>query len=241
MRARVIRRWIGKIRMLPLHPQWLLTVSGEERELRTDLASLSGRVLDIGCADRRLAGLLPPACEYIGLDYPDTALDLYHTRPDVFADARGLPFAAGSVRGVILKDVLEHVPEAEAALAEIGRVLERGGRLVLWIPFLYPIHDAPYDFQRYTEHGLRLHLARHGLEPMELRPVLTPIETAALMTCLALADAAEQILTRRRWLLPLLPLLALGVLSANLWGKLLCWLPATRFMPAFYRLVAVRA
>lgn len=42
----------------------------------------------------------------------------------------------------------------------------------------------------------------------------------------------------RRWLWPLLPVLAL---LANLWGKLCSCLPASAFMPAFYRLMAVRA
>src|SRR5580698_9950118 len=69
MRARLIRQWIGKIRKLPLHPQWLLAVSGEARALTAALSGLHGRVLDIGCADRRLAKLLPQGCEYIGLDY----------------------------------------------------------------------------------------------------------------------------------------------------------------------------
>jgi len=240
MRARLIRQWIGKIRMLPLHPQWLLAVSGEERALTAGLSRLHGRVLDIGCADRRLAKLVPAGCEYIGLDYPETAVSMYHTRPDVFADARELPFPKASIQGVISKDVLEHVRGPETVLAEIGRVLEQDGTLVLWMPFIYPIHDAPYDFQRYTEHGLEEYLAAHGLRVTELLSVLTPVETASLMLCLAFADAAEQILLRRRWLLPLLPLLALFVLMANLAGKALCWLPATRFMPAFYRLLAVR-
>ena len=241
MRARLIRQWIGKIRKLPLHPQWLLAVSGEERALTAALTGFHGRVLDIGCADRRLAKLLPAGCEYIGLDYPDTAVNMYHTRPDVFADARGLPFATGSIQGVIFKDVLEHVRGPESVLAEIGRVLEPGGILVLWMPFMYPIHDAPYDFQRYTEHGLDTYLADHGLKVTQLMPVLTPVETASLLLCLAFADSAEQILLKRRWLLPLLPVLALFVLIANLLGKALSWLPATRFMPAFYRLIAVRA
>ena len=184
---------------------------------------------------------MPTGCEYIGLDYPDTAVNMYHTRPDVFADARGLPFTTGSIQGVIFKDVLEHVRGPERVLAEIGRVLEPGGILVLWMPFMYPIHDAPYDFQRYTEHGLETYLADHGLKVTQLLPVLTPVETASLMLCLAFADTAEQILLKRRWLLPLLPVLALFVLMANLMGKALSWLPATRFMPAFYRLMAVRA
>ena len=240
MRARLIRQWIGKIRKLPLHPQWLLAVSGEARALTAALSGLHGRVLDIGCADRRLAKLLPQGCEYIGLDYPDTAVNMYHTRPDVFADARGLPFATAGIQGVIFKDVLEHVRGPERVLAEIGRVLEPGGTLVLWMPFIYPIHDAPYDFQRYTEHGLEAYLADHGLKMTELLPVLTPVETAALLLCLAFADSAEQILLKRRWLLPLVPVLALFVLMTNLMGKALSWLPATRFMPAFYRLLAVR-
>ncbi|KOR29987.1 hypothetical protein TI04_07295, partial [Achromatium sp. WMS2] len=43
---------------------------------------------------------------------------------------------------------------ADKALAEIHRVLKPGGRLYLSVPFFYPIHDAPYDFLRFTIHGL---------------------------------------------------------------------------------------
>jgi SAM-dependent methyltransferase len=240
MRARLIRRWIGRFRLLPLHPQWLLELSGTGRALDSAFAGLRGRVLDIGCADRRFATRLPAGCEYIGLDYPDTAVGMYRTRPDVFADARRLPFPGASLQGVILKDVLEHVPGPDAVLSEIARVLTAEGTLVLWMPFIYPIHDAPYDFQRYTEHGLRRYLAEHGLRVTQFANVLAPVETAALMFCLACADAAEQILTRRLWLLPLIPVLAALVLVMNLLGLGLRWLPASGFMPSSYRLLAVR-
>jgi len=240
MRARLIRRWLGRFRLLPLHPQWLLEMSGAERALDSAFAGLRGRVLDIGCADRRFATRLPAGCEYLGLDYPDTAVGMYRTRPDVFADARALPFPAASLQGVILKDVLEHVPGPEQVLSEIARVLSAGGTLVLWMPFIYPIHDAPYDFQRYTEHGLRRYLAEHGFKVTQFAGALTPVETGALMFCLACADAAEQILTRRVWLFPVIPLLALLVLVMNLFGKGLAWVPASHFMPSSYRLLAVR-
>lgn len=241
MRARIIRRWIGKVRRWPVHPQWLLAAqSHENRDLERSLAQLRGQVLDVGCAGKHLATRLPAECGYVGIDYPDTAVRLYQTRPDIFADARSLPFADASFQGVILKDVLEHVCDPNAALSEIGRVLVDEGRLIVWIPFVYPIHDAPHDFQRFTEHGLRSYLGAHGLCVEQLVPVLPPIETAALMTCLALADAAEQIVLRKRWLLPLVPVLALMVLMSNLAGRGLSWLPSTRFMPAFYRVMAVR-
>jgi SAM-dependent methyltransferase len=240
MRAAAIRKLIGYFRRWPVHPQWLLHVSGEERDLDDAISRLEGNVLDIGCAGRRLASRVPAHCTYTGLDYPDTATAMYGTRPDVFADACRLPFADGIFDAVILKDVLEHIGDPDSALAEISRTLRPSGRLMLWIPFIYPIHDAPYDFQRLTEHGLRRRLAANGLDVERLAPVLAPIETASLMIALALSDAAERIVTQRRLLLPIVPVLALLVLVANLAGKALSRLPSTRFMPASYRVMAIR-
>jgi hypothetical protein len=60
------------------------------------------------------------------------------------------------------------------------------------------------------------------------------------MIALALSDAAERIVTQRRLLLPIVPVLAVLVLVANLAGKAFSWLPSTRFMPASYRVMAVR-
>lgn len=78
------------LRRTPLHPQWLL---GDMRDAgRWVRESASGRVLDIGCADRWIEPFLAPDCEYVGLDYPVTGRDLYGARPDVFGDASRLPF-----------------------------------------------------------------------------------------------------------------------------------------------------
>jgi SAM-dependent methyltransferase len=240
MRAAAIRKLAGYFRRWPVHPQWLLQVSGEEHDLDAALGRLDGSVLDVGCAGRRLAARLPSRCAYTGLDYPDTATAMYRTRPDVFGDACRLPFTDESFDAAILKDVLEHIGDPDAALAEIARALRPGGRLMLWIPFIYPIHDAPYDFQRLTEHGLRRRLALHGFDVEGLEPVLSPIETASLLIALALSDAAERIVMQRRFLLPIVPALAVLVLVANLAGKALSWLPSSRFMPASYRVMAIK-
>ncbi|RAP59388.1 hypothetical protein BTJ49_01605 [Oleiagrimonas sp. MCCC 1A03011] len=231
---------LKRFRMLPIHPQWLLSAREERRALGRVLKPLRGRVLDIGCAGGRLRRYFSSEIKYIGLDYPDTALALYATRPDLYADARHLPIATASVDAVVLKDVLEHVPEPQCALDECARVLRDGGKMVIWVPFIYPIHDAPYDFQRFTEHGLITCLDLAGFEVEYLQGQLKPVETAALLGSLALADIMETILTKYRVFVFLLPLLVLGVLIVNVLGKLIGLLPAGTFMPAFYRMQAVR-
>ena len=49
-------------------------------------------------------------------------------------DAVRLPFDDGSFHKVIASEVLEHVPDDQAAFAELARVLRPGGRLAVTIP-----------------------------------------------------------------------------------------------------------
>lgn len=58
----------------------------------------------------------------------------------VTADAARLPFAAATFDTVIASDVVEHLPEPEAALREAGRVLAPGGRLYI----SFPPYGHPY-------------------------------------------------------------------------------------------------
>lgn len=235
-----MRKWAGAFRRWPLHPQWLLGAREEHDALQAAFAPLSGVIVDVGCADRRAFRYLSAGCTYIGVDYPGTAVGLYHTRPDVFADAKRLPFDDRSVDGIILKDVLEHIEGPHVALRECARVTRPGGALVLWMPFMYPVHDVPHDYQRFTEHGLSAYLAEAGFDVASASRVLKPIGTAGLLVCLALADSCEQIVTRRRLLLPLLPVLATLIVVVNVSVAVLGFLPGGAFMPAFNRVVAVR-
>lgn len=209
---RAVRRFAKYFSKTPLHPQWLLGL----RDIPFGIASISGRLLDIGAADRWIEEYLPQGIEYIALDYPATGHVLYGARPHVFADAACLPFAENCFDGVTCLEVLEHVLDPAQVLAEIKRVLKPGGRGWISMPFLYPLHDAPFDFQRYTEYGLRREISRAGLELVSLQKTGHAIRTAGLLLCLALAGGVH---ARRglAWLLVPFTLAAVCTINLGVW------------------------
>lgn len=214
MRIRDIKRWLAPLRNTPLHPQWLIGQSLSAR----DLENFSGIVADIGCADRAQRHNLPRTVQYIGLDYYQTAVNWYESRPDVFGDARQLPFADASLDGALMLHVLEHIDRPDQALDELVRVLRPGGRALIEVPFLYPIHDAPFDFRRWTAEGLRVEAISRGLSIETSSMSGRASETAALLFNLALSRLILDWIRRRHLLLALAPLLALLIPVFNLLG-----------------------
>lgn len=84
------------------------------------------------------------------------AFDLYASPvTQLIADGHRIPLAAGSVDGVIVQAVLEHVLEPAAVVGEIHRVLRFGGLVYADTPFLQQVHEGAYDFTRFTESGHR--------------------------------------------------------------------------------------
>lgn len=89
-------------------------------------------LLDIACG----GGLMAPhtaGYRHIGVDLGERGLTVAreHGVVPVRADARALPIATAAVDVVVAGEVLEHVPDLPAVVAELGRVLAPGGTLVI--------------------------------------------------------------------------------------------------------------
>jgi SAM-dependent methyltransferase len=75
-------------------------------------------------------------------------------KPHVAANIMKLPFKDNCVGGIICNAVLEHVEDPFYAMKEMYRVLKKGGKLVFYVPWLFPYHPAPHDYFRYTKEGV---------------------------------------------------------------------------------------
>lgn len=114
-----------------------------------------GRLIDLGCGKAPLFGTYQSfVSEVTCVDWPNSVHGSKHVDHECDLTRR-LPFEDGVFDTVILSDVLEHIPEPQLLCNEISRILAVGGRLMLNVPFYYWIHEAPYDFHRYTEFALR--------------------------------------------------------------------------------------
>ena len=71
------------------------------------------------------------------------------------ADGHALPFRDGVFDAVLIQAVLEHVLEPQRVADEIHRVLQADGLVYADTPFMQQVHEAAYDFTRFTRSGHR--------------------------------------------------------------------------------------
>jgi len=104
------------------------------------------KTLDVGCGSSYYSEYFP---DRIGFDIT------FRDGVNIIGDAISLPFGDESFEFVLCTEVIEHLKEPQRAIGEMWRVLKPKGRLLLTTRFVFPLHDTPYDYYRFTKYGLR--------------------------------------------------------------------------------------
>ncbi|MCP5368727.1 MAG: methyltransferase domain-containing protein [Hyphomicrobiales bacterium] len=115
-----------------------------------------------------------------GLDLPRvSALEISPGRPHAWSDLGYADYTATrypefdlcrdvlprTFDVIIADNVLEHVPDPAAAVANVWRMLAPGGTFLVATPFMVRVHSDGQDFHRWTERALRILLETAGFEP----------------------------------------------------------------------------
>ena len=99
----------------------------------------------------------------------------------ILADVSAVPKLDGSASRIISDNVLEHVKDPALAVKEMYRLLARGGIAYIAIPFLYPFHSSPSDYQRWTDRGL--HELFKDFEIVEIGTRAGPFSALCVWAC----------------------------------------------------------
>jgi ubiquinone/menaquinone biosynthesis C-methylase UbiE len=141
-------------------------------QLKIELPKLRGRVIDVGAGESPWCFLLNSKCDYVGLDIANSDDFLMQSsRKDITYHEGGVfPFPDKEFSAAICIETLEHVFEPKQMLAEILRVLDDGGTLLISVPWSARRHHIPYDFFRYTPEGLNQLLVQAGFVGIDISP-----------------------------------------------------------------------
>jgi SAM-dependent methyltransferase len=135
------------------------------RDVADSLAS-GATVLDVG-AGRSPYRELFAHCDYRTTDWENSVHEL---DVDFIAPAEGLPVPDEAFDAVLYTQVLEHVAEPAAVLAEAARVLRDGGGVFVSVPFVWELHELPFDYWRFTPHSLERLLGEAGFVEIAIEP-----------------------------------------------------------------------
>lgn len=138
-----------------------------------------GIVVDLGCGESPYKEfILQTADRYIGVDWVGS---FHKLKADIVADLnKPLPLECATADMIISISVLEHLSEPRMMLSEAHRILRPGGDLLLQVPWQWRIHEAPFDFFRYSPYGLKYLCEKAGFHEIEVVPMSGFFEMMAL-------------------------------------------------------------
>ncbi len=127
-----------------------------------------GRLLELGCGKMPYYKLYRQHVDnVICTDWPHSLHGFSHL--DFAADLNvGIPLGDATIDTILASDLLEHIYRPKALIAEMQRVLRPGGTAIINTPFLYWVHEAPFDFYRFTPYAIERMATEAGLRLLRL-------------------------------------------------------------------------
>ena len=164
-----------EVRKLTLVEDWHWWYAERRHILAGLIAGMTpGLACDIGAAGGgNTRVLVKHGWRAAAVEYGAEGAEVAHSRGlDVLrADATRFPLATDSLDLVTALDVLEHIPDDDAAVREMRRVLRPGGQAIIAVPCdpkLWSAHDvAVSHVRRYTQESLRAVFERNGMQVVE--------------------------------------------------------------------------
>lgn len=192
------------------------------RYLRPAMARLEGAVLDVGAGESPWREWLPDTATYRGIDVGNAGeFGMEQGRDDItYYDGRSIPFPDASFDGAICIEVLEHVEDPSALIAEIARCLRSGATLLVTVPWSARRHHVPHDYHRFTRERLRQLFEGNGFRMVEIDERGTDISAiASKLVVLTLRLAPRRVRLQTLWMFPFflftLPITAIFVVAAH--------------------------
>jgi SAM-dependent methyltransferase len=132
--------------------------------------AFKGDLYDLGCGQAPYKDYLSPMIDtYTGVDWEGSPHDIHADIKASLSDT--LPIKENVADCVLAVSVLEHIDEPQIMINETFRILKPGGSLVYQVPWQWWIHEAPYDFFRYSPYALEKMLTKAGFKNIEIKPM----------------------------------------------------------------------
>jgi len=194
------------------------------KKVRMMQGRVSGVLLDVGCGRQPYRNEFKQVKKYLGLD---------RTNADVVHDLAAFPYPMeeASADWILCTQVLDDLPDQDAFVKELHRLLVGKGGLILSVSFVWELHDLPHDYGRPSPGQLRLLLERNGFDIVDLQPVGNSWITLGQVININLLN----IMSKRPWWFRLIsPLLVMSSLFFYAVGSLFHNQQSERLPLAFF-------
>lgn len=120
-------------------------------------------ILDIGCGEQPFKQLLDKNINYKSLDFSQNTQNnvdyIYSLLHDIDIKEK-FDF-------LMCTEVLEHIPNWDSAFTNFSKLINTNGKILITCPFLYPLHEEPYDFWRPTGYSIEFYANKYNFSVIE--------------------------------------------------------------------------